>query len=145
MKRWVLAIFCGVGAMLFVVVLAAVGASNNRAKSDMTVAEILGKLAKAADEMTGREVAPNVVVSGASIEDGTRLTYHYRIPQLANGQIDYELGNQLSLQMKRKVCGDRMMRRALDGGAEIRYLYRGNSGSVVFTVEIDKEVCSRLA
>lgn len=143
MKRWILAIFCGVGAMLFVVVLAALGTSNNRAKSDMTVAEILENLATAADEMRGREVAPNVVVSGASVENGTRLTYHYRIPQLA--KIDYELGHKLSLQMKRQVCGDWMMRRALDGGAEIHYLYRGNTGRVVYTVEIDKEVCSQLA
>ncbi len=142
MKRWILAIFCGVGAMLFVVVLAALGASNNRAKSDMTVAEILENMATAADEMKGREIAPNVVISGASVEDGTRLTYYYRILQLA--KIDYELGHKLSLKMKREVCGDRTIRRALDGGAEILYLYRSNNGRVVFTVEINKDVCSRL-
>ena len=108
----------------------------------MSVAEILENMAAAAEEMKGREIAPNVVVSGAGVEDGRRLTYHYRIPELA--YVDHELGRKLSLQMKREVCGDRTIRRALDGGAEIQYLYRVPNGRVVFTVEIDKDVCSRV-
>ena len=109
----------------------------------MPVAEILENLASAANSMKGEKVAANVIVSGATVDDGKRLTYIYRIPQLASGGVDEELARKVAKKMKREVCRNRMMRQAVDGGAEFLYSYRNQRGQVVYEVEIDQADCQK--
>ena len=37
-----------------------------------------------------------------------------------------------------------MTRRAVDGGAEVRYAYRDGVGVSLFTIEIDQVVCAEI-
>lgn len=143
MKRWILGIACGLGAMVGFLVVVGISASDNKSKSQMPVAEILENLASAANSMKGEKVAANVIVSGATIEDGKRLTYIYRIPQVASGGVDEEVAQKAAKEMKRQVCRDRMMRKAVDGGAEFLYSYRNQKGRVVYEVEIHKADCTK--
>jgi hypothetical protein len=127
--------------MLGFVALVGIGASDNRSRSQMPVAEILENLASAANGMKGDQIAANVIVGGATIKDGKRLTYIYRIPQMASGGVDEEVAQQAAKKMKREVCRNRMMRQAVYGGAAFLYSYRNQKGRVVYEVEIDKGDC----
>ncbi len=141
MKRWILGILGGLGAMFGFLVVVGISVSDNKSKSQMPVAEILENLASAANGMKGEKVAANVIVSGATVKDGKHLTYIYRIPQMASGGVDDDIARKAAKEMKRAVCRDRMMRKAVDGGAEILYSYRNQTGRVVYEVEIDKADC----
>ena len=143
MKRWILGITCGLGAMVGFLVLVGISVSDKRAKSPMPVAEILENLASAANSMKGEKVAANVIVSGATIKDGKQLTYIYRIPQMASGGVDEEIAQKAAKEMKRQVCRNRMMRKAVDGGAAFLYSYRNQKGRVIYEVEIDKADCAK--
>jgi hypothetical protein len=149
MGRIAKGILAGVATMLaFVVFVVVVGAKNKRAGeevAEMPVTEIVGSLAAAANGMVGRKVAANVVVDRATVEDGTRLTYHYSIPNVVDGQYDRELADKLIGKVKRQACRDRMTRRAVDGGAQVRYAYRDGNGVSLFIIEIDRYVCADLS
>ncbi len=149
MGKIAMGILAGVATMLaFVVFVVVVGANNKRASEEMAempVTDIVDNLAAAANGMVGRKVAANVVVDTATVEDGTRLTYHYSIPNVVDGEYDRQLAGKLIEEIKRKVCADRMMRRAVDGGAEIRYAYRDGRGVLLFTIEIDQFVCAAIS
>jgi len=142
-------ILAGVATMLaFVVFVIVVGGVSKRASeelAEMPVTDIVDNLAAAANGMAGYKVAANVVVDRATIESDTRLTYHYSIPNFVDGQYDRQLADKLIAQLKRKACADRMTRRAVDGGAEIRYAYRDGRGVSLFTIEIDQVVCAGLS
>lgn len=143
MKRILLGIFAGIGTMFAFVLLVAVGMRSGETKSDMPVSEILANLASAADEMIGREVGPNVFVNGATVGEGLRLTYYYRVPVSGIDQFDQQALRKITKQIKREACRDRMMRKAVDGGAEIIYSYRNNRAKQIFTIEIDQNTCAR--
>ena len=143
MSRVKLGIIAGIGTfMLSFVLIIGVGASN-RQKADMPVSEILTKLAKAADEMVGKKVAPNIVVSGASIDDNLRLTYKYRVT--GESQVDQKIARQKSQIIRRQACSDRMMRKAVDGGAEIRYIYFSRIRKPLLTIKVNPVICENLA
>jgi hypothetical protein len=149
MGRIAKGILAGFATMVaFVVLVVIVGANNKRTSEELAeipVTEIVDNLAAAANGMAGRKVAANVVVERATVENGTRLTYHYSIPNLVDDQYDHQLADTLIEEIKRKVCSDRMMRRAVDGGAEIRYAYRDGRGVSLFMIEIDQFVCARIS
>lgn len=140
MKLGVLVGF-GTFVLCFVFIIA-VGVSN-RQKNDMPVSEILANLAGAAEEMIGEKVAPNIVVAGASLDDDLRLTYHYRVTE--GSHVDQQVAREKSQILKREVCGDRMMRKAVDGGAEINYSYFSLKGKQLLAITIDKSICENLA
>ncbi len=137
------AVWAGLGTMLiFAVMAASVVGHKQRPKKDMTVAQVLDKLASAANAMKGREVGPNVIVNRASVENGQRLTYFYTIPTIVDGQYNRALAEKLIEEVKRQACADPFQRRAIDGGAEIRYAYRQSNGATIFTIDIDQWACA---
>lgn len=143
MKRWILGITCGLGAMIGFVAAVGISASDKSSTSQMPVAEILENLASAANSMKGKQVAANVIVSGATVKDGNQLIYLYRIPHAASGGVDEEVARKAAKEMKRQVCRNRTMRKAVDGGAEFLYSYRNQRGRVIYEVEIDKTDCTK--
>lgn len=137
------AVWGGLGTVLIFMFLAASFAGNQQ-KKEMTVADVLDKLASATNAMKGQEVGPNVFVNRASVENGQRLTYFYTIPTAVDGQYDRELAAKLIEEVKRQACADPIQRRAVDGGAEIHYAYRQSDGATIFTVDIDRWTCGRV-
>lgn len=106
-----------------------------------SVPYILGKLAEAAIEMQGEEVGPGVYVAGATIEDERELTYSYNVPGVRNGQYNPTQKRKAERLIQERVCDDRMMRKAVDGGATINYRYRDANGTQLFTIMITKKTC----
>lgn len=142
MSRLKLAIIGGLWtlAVCFALIIA-VGASN-RQSNDIPVLEILANLASAADEMAGENVAPNIIVRSTSLDDNMRLTYNYTVTE--GSHVDQQLAQEKSQALKRTVCRDRMMRKAVDGGAEIRYSYFSLRGKRLLNIRINKSVCLNL-
>ena len=137
------AVLGGLGTMLVFLLLAeSIAGHRERAKKDMTVAEVLDKLASAANAMKGQEVGPDIIVNRASVENGRRLTYYYTIPTIVDGRYDRALAEKLIEEVKRQACADPTQRRAVDGGAEIRYAYRQSDGAKIVTVDIDRWACA---
>lgn len=137
------AVLGGLGTMLVFLLLAeSVTGHRERTKKDMTVAEVLNKLASAANAMKGQEVGPNVIVNRASVENGQRLTYYYTIPTIVDGRYDRALAEKLIEEVKRQACADPIQRRAVDGGAKIRYAYRQSDGATIVTIDIDQGACA---
>lgn len=142
MGRIIISIICG--AVAFVVAFNLV--SNNsgpsrKALKDMPVAEILGNLAKAAKSRQGKKVAWNVIVVDAVVEEGRRLTYNYKISNAKNGRYDEEKADKIFVQLQKKACRDRIMRRAMKGGAEINYAYTDKNGEDMFSIKVNESVC----
>lgn len=136
----------GLGTMLFFVFLAAeLTGHKERSRKDLTVAEVLEKLASAANALKGREIGHNVIVNRASVQNGRRLTYYYTIPTVVDGEYDRALADELIDEAKRQACADPIQRRALDGGAEIHYAYRQRDGATIFTIDIDQRTCARVS
>ena len=143
MSRVKLAVLAGTAT--FVVcfgTVIAVGMSNQK-KMDLPVSEILANLAHAANEMSGEKVAPNIVVRGASIDGDQRLTYTYTVTE--GEHVDQKIAREKTRQLQRKVCRDRMMRKAINGGAEIRYTYLTRKGDQLFKVKVTRSGCEKLA
>ena len=137
------AVLGGLGTLLVFLLLAeSVTGHRERAKRDMTVAEVLDKLASAANAMKGQEVGPNIIVNRASVENGRRLTYYYTIPTIVDERYDRAHAEKLIEDVKQQVCADPVQRRVVDGGAEIHYAYRQSNGATIFTVDIDRWTCS---
>jgi hypothetical protein len=87
----------------------------------------------------------NVMVDRTTVEDGTRLLYHYSIPNVVNGQYDLDLADRRIEKAKHEACRDRMTRRAVDCGAQFRYAYRDGNGVSLFVIEIDRTGCADLS
>ena len=109
---------------------------------DMSVGDILDKLAKTANDMKGEKVAPNVAVIGARVKDGTRLTYYYTITNVSSERIDISAVNTIAKKLEREVCEDRISRTAIDGGGVIVYDYRDNTGNTVASISVDRSACA---
>ena len=92
-----------------------------------SVPYILGKLADA--------------VRSATVEDDRELTYSYNVPAVRNGRYDGAQKREAERQIREAVCDDRMMRKALDGGATINYAYRDANGTRMFTIMVSKRTC----
>lgn len=136
----------GLGTILVFLLLAeSVTGHRERARKDMTVAEVLDRLASAANAMKGQEVGPNIIVNRASVENGQRLTYYYTIPTIVDGRYDRALAEKLIEEVKRQACADPTQRRAVDRGAEIRYAYRQSDGATIVTIDIDQWACAELS
>lgn len=136
-----------VGVATFLVMFAAmvvVGSSRRAEMEKLTAEQIIENMANAANSMTGEEVGPNVIVDAAIVENGTSLTYYYTIENIRGGDYDRDKADELIEVIKRKVCDDRMMRKAIDEGADINYHYRTDSMGTLFTIEIDQFVCAAL-
>ena len=111
---------------------------------DMSVGDILDKLAKTANDMKGEKVAPNVAVIGARVKDGMRLTYYYTITNVSGGQVNIGAVNEIAKKLKREVCEDRISRTAIDGGGSIVYDYRDKTGNAVASIKVDRSACAAL-
>ena len=109
---------------------------------DMSVGEILDKLAKTANDIKGEKVAANVAVIGARVKDGTRLTYYYTITNVSGGQVDIGAMNEIAKKFKRLVCADRISRTAIDGGGLIVYDYRDKTGNAIASIRVDRSACA---
>lgn len=143
MKKVIWAIIGGLGTMVMLFIfIAAIGAGNNRISEDMTVEEILLKQAEAANDMKGDKVASNVIVNGATVKDGTRLTYYYTITNVEPGGYNPSAFVDISDKLKREACRERATKKAVNGGAEVNYTYRAKSGVQLFTITVNKGVCS---
>ena len=154
MSKLQVAIIAGLIAMVVVILgLAAIGhyaqqtgqvetAAPEPDLEDMTVGQILDKLARTANGMKGEKVAANVVVKGARVKDDRRLTYYYTITNVVGGQVDTTAVNEIAKELKRKVCEDRISRTAIDGGGLIVYDYRDKSGNPVASIRVDRGACA---
>ena len=150
-----------IAGLIFIVVLvmglAAIGhftQNNGRvtmtptelAPLDMTVGQMLDKLATTANDMKGEKVAANVdedvAVIGARVKDGARLTYFYAITNGSDGQIDTTAAQEIAEKLARKVCRDRISRAAIDGGGLIVFDYRGTEGETVTKIKVDRAACT---
>lgn len=146
-----------IAGLIFIVVLvmglAAIGhftQNNGRvtmtptelAPLDMTVGQMLDKLATTAKDMKGEKVAANVAVIGARVKDGARLTYFYAITNGSDGQIDTTAAQEIAEKLARKVCRDRISRAAIDGGGLIVFDYRGTEGETVTKIKVDRAACT---
>ncbi|MDJ0609416.1 MAG: hypothetical protein QNJ67_10605 [Kiloniellales bacterium] len=131
------------GAMmfgLFFVLGANVATQTDRQAGDMPVSDILANLASAANDMVGEKAAHNIVINGAKVESDTRLVYYYRV--VGGTHIDRSIVDEKTRELKRAVCRDRMSRRALDGGAHIRYSYRSIKGNELLGVSVTAMDCA---
>ncbi len=131
------------GAMmfgLFFVLGANVATQTDRQAGDMPVSDILANLASAANDMVGEKAAHNIVINGAKVESDTRLVYYYRV--VGGTHIDRSIVDEKTRELKRAVCRDRMSRRALDGGAQIRYSYRSIKGNELLGVSVTAMDCA---
>lgn len=147
MGRWGKGILAGLGTMIVCSAgLIAIGATAG--KSDgvdratrNSVPYILGKLAEAGNEMQGEQVGPGVYVRAATIADERELTYSYNVPAVRNGQYDPVAKRKAQRLIQEQVCDDRMMRKAVEGGATINYTYLDANGTRMFTISITKRTC----
>ncbi len=103
---------------------------------------MLDKLATTANDMKGEKVAANVVVIGARVKDGARLIYSFAITNVSGGQLDTTAAREIAGKLKRKVCGDRISRAAIDGGGLIVFDYRGTEGETVTKIKVDRAACT---
>ena len=143
MKKTIWAIIGGLGTMVMLFIfLVAVGAGKNRITEDMSVEEILQRQAEAAIDMKGDKVASNVIVNGASLKDGRSLTYYYTITNLEPGNYNPSAFVEIADKLKREACREPATRKAVSGGAEVNYTYRAKSGVQLFTIAVNKGVCS---
>lgn len=145
MSKAMPAIVGGVAAMVGFMAMVAVGASSHQPRRDMTVADILDKLAAAANDIKGQEVGPNVFVDSATVEDGKRLTYYYTVPNATKGDIDRKAADKAKRLIREQACDNRMMRKAMDDGAVINYFYRNQAGDTLFTIRVSERICTKLA
>ena len=111
----------------------------------MPVSEILGNLANAANSKQGKKVAWNVIVVDAVVEDGRRLTYNYQISNVRYDQYNQEKADKIFIKLQKKACSDRIMRQAMQGGAEINYAYIDKNGDDMFSIKVDEVVCYGLS
>ena len=125
---------------MFFVLGANVATVSNQEADAMPVSDILTNLASAANEMVGQKAAHNIVINGAEVESDTRLVYYYRV--VGGTHIDHSVLDEKTRELKRAVCRDRMSRRALDGGAEIRYSYRSIKGNELLGVSVTAMDCA---
>ncbi len=125
---------------MFFVLGANVATVSNQEADAMPVSDILTNLASAANEMVGQKAAHNIVINGAEVESDTRLVYYYRV--VGGTHIDHSVLDEKTRELKRAVCRDRMSRRALDGGAEIRYSYRSIKGNELLGIAVTAPDCA---
>jgi hypothetical protein len=142
-KKVLLLGLCVLFGGLGFVTLAALSLSG-KGGAALTVPEILDNLANAAEDMKGKKVAPNIVVSGARVGNDLQLTFYYDVLDFQGGRIDTAVAERKSLELQEQVCSDRMMRKAIDGGAAMRYAYSNESGRIILEVLVDDAVCDRI-
>lgn len=160
MKNTVLTIVGAVGSFViaFMVVVAIGGNARKTESGSAQTAEarqiedrselsrVVEKMAATANGMRGENVASNVIVEKATIANGGKVvTYHYRITNVSADNYDRALAQKLKTKLQKKACRDRVNKKALALGAEVRYAYKGSQGVRFFTIPINRGVCREFA
>lgn len=113
---------------------------------DDPLGTIVKKMAATANAMSGSNVASNVIVEKATISNGGKVvTYHYRLTNVSAGNYDRGKAQSLKAKLQKKACRDRINKKALKLGGEIRYTYKGAGGVRFFTIPINNGVCKTYA
>ena len=100
----------------------------------------LKKMARAADEMKGSRVHPNVVFDGYDVS-GKSFTYHYTLTHIINGSYNGADKVRIEKLMHQQVCSDRRMKRLLKADGVVRYSYKDREGADLFIVAFDDALC----
>ncbi len=115
-----------------------IAASNKTPEERATRA--LENMAKAAEELKGSRVHPNVVFDGYEVE-GKAFTYNYTLMHIINGHYNGADKARIEKLMHEKVCSDRGMKRLLKADGVVRYSYKGKDGRDLFTIAFDDALC----
>ncbi len=108
---------------------------------DPAVSGIFEKFVESANALKGAEVETDVIFGGATVEGGRLLTYTYTVAGVANRPFDLRIARMAEDQLNRESCADKILRRAIDGGGAVRYVYFSSGGTRVLVIEVDRQSC----